>query len=498
VDNNGFVGSHTSITLDRLDRPHISYFDQAQAALKYAWWTGSSWAIETVDNAGGQHTSMALDENGKPHIAYHVEDGNIIKYAEKTGLFWNLNVVDYGSFCSLALDRNDVPHISYVSEDALKYAKLDDTSWSCQIVDSTGIIDYGTSLALDSGDFPHISYFDKIDHCIRYTYWNGNQWRKETVDSQVWDCSDSSIALDTSDNPHISFSSRGTLKYTERIPGSWHIENVDTHVQYPGRTVDLALDSNDNPHMSYYDSVERDLKYSKVVDSIIYYEWDFGDGSPHSSEKNPDHLYNESGKYTATLTVTDGSGNTAADSCIITVIDRIPSIYLSEGWNLISLNVNLPNTDISLVLESIEGDYDSVYYYDSLDTEDPWKNHIISKPNSLNDLDNLDHLMGFWIHITSSGGTTLLLNGFELSNNQNIPLHPGWNLVGYPSTVNKDRASALNNIIFGTDLDSIWNFNSTTQNWEELGSTDNFEIGRGYWIHSKIEKEWNVPYNGLF
>lgn len=41
--------------------------------------------------------------------------------------------------------------------------------------------------------------------------------------------------------------------------------------------------------------------------TIVSYSWDFGDGAS-SSEKNPIHTYNESGNYTATLTVTDDKG----------------------------------------------------------------------------------------------------------------------------------------------------------------------------------------------
>jgi PKD repeat protein len=32
------------------------------------------------------------------------------------------------------------------------------------------------------------------------------------------------------------------------------------------------------------------------------WEWNFGDGSPHSTEKNPVHIYEEPGLYTVTLT----------------------------------------------------------------------------------------------------------------------------------------------------------------------------------------------------
>ena len=38
------------------------------------------------------------------------------------------------------------------------------------------------------------------------------------------------------------------------------------------------------------------------------YDWDFGDGSPHSSEEAPVHTYDEVGDYIITLTLTDATG----------------------------------------------------------------------------------------------------------------------------------------------------------------------------------------------
>ena len=40
----------------------------------------------------------------------------------------------------------------------------------------------------------------------------------------------------------------------------------------------------------------------------LSYDWDFGDGSPHSSRGRPVHVYASEGLYTATLTVDDGTG----------------------------------------------------------------------------------------------------------------------------------------------------------------------------------------------
>jgi PKD repeat protein len=46
----------------------------------------------------------------------------------------------------------------------------------------------------------------------------------------------------------------------------------------------------------------------------LSYEWDFGDGSPVSTEAAPQHLYESAGAYTATLTVTDEHGGSDSDT----------------------------------------------------------------------------------------------------------------------------------------------------------------------------------------
>jgi hypothetical protein len=101
--------------------------------------------------------------------------------------------------------------------------------------------------------------------------------------------------------------------------------------------------------------------------------------------------------------------------------------------------------------------------------------------------------MGFWIHITDLGGILFKYSGAQPTSNQTISLHPGWNMVGYPSLINYNRTKGLNNITFGDQVDAIWSYDAATQKWEEMGESDYFEIGKGYYVHAKSECEWEVP-----
>jgi hypothetical protein len=150
-------------------------------------------------------------------------------------------------------------------------------------------------------------------------------------------------------------------------------------------------------------------------------------------------------------------------------------------------------TDLESVLDSINGSYDAVQYYNAGDISDPWKHYHVSKPSHLNDLVEINHSIGFWVHIPQPGGVLFQCSGVIPLENQSIALKPGWNLVGYPALSNRTRTMALNNIAFGTDVDSIWTFNASVQQWEEIGEFDYFKRGRGYWVHATWECVWEVP-----
>ena len=150
ADFHHLIGTFTSIDLDKNDLPCIAYAIcpgemDVFLKLRYARWTGETWEVEEVDGTiddwrgsnVGWYTSMVLDSHDFPHISYHDKSmsrglGNFsLKYAWWDGSKWKMETIDngwdVGEFTSIAVDGNDCPHISYYSG-SLKYATVEVTT----------------------------------------------------------------------------------------------------------------------------------------------------------------------------------------------------------------------------------------------------------------------------------------------------------------------------------------------------------------------------------
>ncbi|UCE39291.1 MAG: DNRLRE domain-containing protein [Thermoplasmata archaeon] len=174
------------------------------------------------------------------------------------------------------------------------------------------------------------------------------------------------------------------------------------------------------------------------------------------------------------------------------IVNHRPTITLHPGWNLISLPCVQINADIDTVFSSISGSYNAIQCYDVLDAEDPWKHYHIDKPSHLNDLHEVHNDMGIWIHITDSEDVLFEVPGILPTEGQTVTLKPGWNLVGYPRLTNSTRTEGLNNTVFGTHINMIMRFDTTSGNWGNVAVDDIFEVGRGYWVHSLTSHVWKL------
>jgi len=330
VDTAGNTGKYTSITLDRNERPHISYMawspNTRSYNLKYANWTGSAWQIHVIDTTAdtaayyNRKTSLALDAQDYPHIGYvrsRATRTRFVKYAKWDGVNWNFQEIDtatgYGGI-GMALDQSGHPHMSY-TKGPLMYARHDGTRWIIQKVDSMAIT-WFTAIALDHRGYPHISY---LSGQLKYARWDGSSWLIEPIDSDPTAGQHISIALDTADRPQVSYLYQYSptwlgLRCARRTDTGWIIEDIDlsdfgldgatataiklnqagfaciTYYNGPGRTnkyaywdgsrwiteavfpqglySSLTLNRSDQPRIACYDYQLADLIYAKWVASI--------------------------------------------------------------------------------------------------------------------------------------------------------------------------------------------------------------------------------------
>jgi len=80
--------------------------------------------------------------------------------------------------------------------------------------------------------------------------------------------------------------------------------------------------------------------------SITSRDWNFGDGSSHSSAQSPSHTYNTAGSYTVTLTVS-GSGGSNSKSLTIRVTTPPPTANFSASPTSGSVPLTVQFTDKS-------------------------------------------------------------------------------------------------------------------------------------------------------
>jgi len=175
---------------------------------------------------------------------------------------------------------------------------------------------------------------------------------------------------------------------------------------------------------------------------------------------------------------------------------NIPISVVTDGWEFISFPYEGLSGNVTDVLnDSANGDggttWDIVQWFDAQAQE--WRSYSIYKPPSVNNLPEVNNTMGLWIHITANGGDGYLSVGPATSPTlTNIPLYSGWNLVGYPSFIQKSITDAL----IGTGYDMpVEGFNATAP-YRLTALLDSYEMkpGEAYWIHVPADTVWIVDW----
>ena len=191
VDSTGEAGTFSSIAIGADGNPVISYYDVNNGAnlnLKFAKCGDSSCnsgnQLVTIDEQGtvGSYTSIAIGTDGYPVISYYDGTNNNLNFAKCTSsdctvsTDWATTTIDeqgtVGIYTSIAIGTDGYPVISYHddTDDSLKLARCttgdctQKDDWVTTTIGSMGHsgVYYGyTSVAIGTDGYPIIAYFDE-------------------------------------------------------------------------------------------------------------------------------------------------------------------------------------------------------------------------------------------------------------------------------------------------------------------------------------------------
>jgi len=199
----------------------------------------------------------------------------------------------------------------------------------------------------------------------------------------------------------------------------------------------------------------------------------------------------DSNNYFYYIQANSTSGENARNETQVAKYVREMPYSVDAPRQLISMPLGQSDTNISIVLQTIQGSYNHAQWYGPLDTTDHWKTNATFKPKAFDDLFNVDHKMALWITMTSPDNLTI---AGKVPKQTSIQLYEGWNLVSYASFINRTVGDALSDI--WENVTQVEGFNETSSPYylKILTDEDVMRTGEGYWIEVTNDCEW-VVYN---
>ena len=195
------------------------------------------------------------------------------------------------------------------------------------------------------------------------------------------------------------------------------------------------------------------------------------------------------GEHNATIIIeADGASNTPQTVSVTLhyFLQQTYELELLLGWCLISLPLQPSDIDIVDVLQSIEGNYRSVWSYNA---NTGWSRYFPT--NSLfSNLNEMESRIGYWIEMATPDKLDIEGSDAETA----TILFTGWNLAGFSSVDPMNVSECMESI--ENELISIWEY-SPTQGWScyvpditENNSLVIIKPGKGYCIQVGTSCTW--------
>jgi len=224
--------------------------------------------------------------------------------------------------------------------------------------------------------------------------------------------------------------------------------------------------------------------------SVVWYSLDGGANvtieATDTSTFNTTLTGLSSGEHCVSVYANDTAGNIGSDSVCFTIEARVwVNVSLCSGWNMIGVPLNVSNWTLPTVLDSIDGKYEYVYYFNA--TTDTMQAYVYGHPE-WSDLFELEPGAGYLIKMTTAD----MLNWYGLKfEAPSRYLESGWNMFSVPYGIaNRTLPTVLDSI--DGKYEYVYYFNATTDTMQayvyghpEWSDLFELEPGAGYLIKMK-------------
>ena len=269
VDTSRSVGEYSSLALDSMGLPHISYGRSDANQLLYTRWDGSNWNREVLPLGTDSYIHLGLDNLDKPYIAVAGARSVFFDGTEwQTDYFQATSVEE----CAFNMDACGTSHLLYsisriqtMSSYELHYARRSGSGWEDTIVEGISAVPLYRGLSVDSSGRPHaLVRGSPYDLTVYYGVLENGTWEFEPLDIQH--AQEYCLTVDSQNRPHIGYYVRNEavgygLRYAFRDSLGWHTQVVDGWGG-AGYHASIAVDSYDRPYFSYFHNTNHDLQFA--------------------------------------------------------------------------------------------------------------------------------------------------------------------------------------------------------------------------------------------
>jgi hypothetical protein len=295
-EDEGNMGSPSSVQADQFGQVHLLFHDADTGALLYRLKTSSGRWNDTLEigreGVNGEYVDSVVDEAGILHIGYTEANDYTrgLMYIQRsvTGIWSDAIVIDgfepgqidIGQYVSIDVDSWGLPSFGYFDADEGEPMVADMTMLGVTLIipaDNNYMADvFGagagytglyTSIAIDNANNDHLVYFDPYASAgtapeVQYSQFNlelDEIEYSETVDEVSGQYI--SLAMRHDDVPCVAYQTTEArdLRYGCLIDGEWTLEDVDT-VGYVGAYASLGFNDRDEAYIAYYDESNTRLK----------------------------------------------------------------------------------------------------------------------------------------------------------------------------------------------------------------------------------------------